>query len=229
MTRLFAPLAISLCTLATDVLAQDVLDWFDLEAALGVATQVDVPGDILLQDFQAFVPGLTQREFVNGLADTVPEEDRYFFNIAAATVIQGDPMQVWSIACTRYGLATRDFIHDVTTSGRGHEAQAIFLDTQYRPDDAMVWPDGALAVLNCDMSLSLVPEQPINMTGLEDLLGERFEQLQWEDDLLVPDGPPVAVATQGALPGGSLIDSVRISQASGRLAVRVRSFLNGMG
>jgi hypothetical protein len=155
---------------------------------------------------------------------------RFGANVPGLTVSGG------IVACSRYGLATRDRLAERNLSDPA--VFAVFGATQAAPDDAEVWPETGIARLACVMTwndtrrVAILPEAParaalearfttVTRRGDREVLGEdwrarppRFGAEGYE--LIGLDGPADTVMA---------VESARIELRVAHQQIRFRAFL----
>ena len=140
------------------------------------------------------------------------------------------------VACSRYGLATRDRL--AATDLTDPEAFALYGATRASPDDASVWPENAVARLACMITwddtrrVAILPE-----VAARDALARRFDRIARRDEadaetgglvIYGPDGFRLE-ATDGRRDSVVQLESARIELRVSHQAIRFRSFLMNGG
>ncbi len=197
-------------------------------------------------------PWRDRRSFVNALGDVLGGLELDMPRLPES--VRGDDPFLWSVmgrfgahvpgltssggivACSRYGLTTRDMLSETNLSDPS--VFAIFGATQAAPDDAAVWPDTGVARLACVMTwndtrrVAILPEPPARAA-----MEARFDRVSRRGDAEVlgvdwRDRPPVFGANgyqllgrDGAADTVVMVESARIELRVAHQQIRFRSFL----
>jgi hypothetical protein len=117
------------------------------------------------------------------LPDAVRAEDPFLWSVMGrfGAFVPGETSSGGIVACSRYGLITRDRLAERNLSDPS--VFAIFGATQAAPDDAEVWPETGVARLACTMTwndtrrVAILPEAPARAA-----LTARFETVTRRGD-----------------------------------------------
>lgn len=176
------------------------------------------------------------------LPEGVRAEDPFLWSVTGSfgAAIDGVGTTGGIVACSRYGLATRDMLAERSLSDP--DTFALFAATQAAPDDPDVWPEAAVARLACMITwndtrrVAILPEEParavldarfdhVSRSGDAEVLGEALDTaapIYGEDGYLLR-------ARGGRADSVIEVESARIELRVGHQLVRFRAFLMNGG
>ncbi len=172
------------------------------------------------------------------LPETVRGDDPFLWSVMGrfGAHVPGLTTSGGIVACSRYGLATRDRLAERSLSDPS--VFAIFGATQAAPDDADVWPESGVARLACVITwndtrrVAILPEAParaalearfdtVTRRGDRDVLGE-----DWRDrPPRFGEGGFQLIGQGGASSSVIEVESARIELRVAHQQIRFRAFL----
>ncbi len=193
-----------------------------LQLPLDIAVLVGAGSDDVLERLEQQFPDHRVR-----LSNMVaPVDDEMFWVIEGTLRITQDPVRVFGLSCTQYGIATRDYFGgntDLTALD-----QIILIEASVRADDMAVWPEDAGAVLNCTTTLVAPTSDTaidLDEAQIDRVLAEYFAVRVWQDDPLgLRSDTREVTATEAARGDAVFFESAIISLQGIRVGVQTRSF-----
>jgi hypothetical protein len=240
--RFLAPIAaVALLASASHLRAQDT---------------VPVPGPVVVDPFAVMTlaeePWRDRRSFVDALdaalgglkldmprlAEAVREDDPFLWSVMGrfGAEVPGLRSSGGIVACSRYGLSTRDRLAETNLSDPS--VFAIFGATQAAPDDADVWPETGVARLACIITwndtrrVAILPEaaaraalvsrfDSVTRNGDREALGEDWQS---RPPRFGPDGYQL-IGRDGPSDSVVAVESARIELRVAHQQIRFRAFL----